>query len=992
VAVHSTLHLRCLLVDRTLLSFLLFWTGALLLVPGPAAFAQADWSVRHFSTADGLAQNFVTAALQDADGYMWFGTRGGLSRFDGTSFLTFRSDAEKAGSISSNLVEWLFEDRAGRLWVTTPAGVDMLDAARTTFVSADPGFRPMIEDAEGALWGRSKGGGIHRARFQGGRFVPLPLEVDDQQVQTVARGPNDTVWALFGMPGDLPVVVRYDGGRIIGRDTLAASPGAVLDMVIESPARIWISATSGIFLWSRPDNTVSRLADGRSWVRSAGENALWVLSGDRLGRITPGTGNISWNRTDPRGFGMPSGLATDRSGGIWVLSMTDGLMRVQPRGTSIRNVFREGSWGSGLASDIIMPILEDRGGDVWIGTLGGGLHRMAGDKWNVEPFDMRSACGTQIWSLHEDRGGTLWVGTDEGLCFVDRRAKQLRLLKPSRNPSTAIEAIAEDSHGRLWLAMHAAGLGVFDRQTREITTLESDAAPFGRVSTVFVDQRGALWFGMTGPALGRLDVMTGSVERITLGSSAVSQPFQVWSIIEAGPFIWVGTDQGLFRVEPGTLSVRHFGEREGIDAPIVFSLLHDLSGALWLGTSHGLARFDMSNLTTRFFRSRTGLRNVEFNRRSAHLLGDGVMAFGGTRGITLVRRAETAQEVAFALAITHVELADRAGSLRSLLTEQGVIRLPHDRSSLRIHFSVLDFDSPDDHAFEYRLDPLEDQWIDGSDLRAAIYRKLPPGRYVFRVRGAGSNGLWNDNLPPVTVIIPPPFWATWWFRAAMVLVFLSLALAVHRARVRVLLREERLRYDIAQDLHDDVGAGLGSIIVMSDMIRRNATLDERQLRRIASIRDTATELSGVLREIVWAVRPGGDTLSALVRHLSDLARIQLDGLEVHFRDPDAMPDPPLTVSFRHDLMLIYKEVLHNIARHAGATLVTIDVVVAGDHLIIEVVDNGNGYRPGNGTGNGMQNMRSRAERISGRFDIRSTEGGGTSCRIEVRLPKHHAIA
>jgi ligand-binding sensor domain-containing protein len=208
VAVHSNLHLRCLLVDRSLLSPLLIFAGVLFLAPALPAYAQADWSVRHFSAADGLAQNYVTSAVQDGEGFMWFATRGGLSRFDGTSFLTFRSDPQTAGTLSSNFVEGLLEDSAGRLWVTTAVGIDMLDATRSSFTSVNPGFRPMIEDAEGALWGLSTDGTLHRAAFEGGRFVPLNLDVHDGRAQFVASGPNDAVWALFNGPKNHVIAVR----------------------------------------------------------------------------------------------------------------------------------------------------------------------------------------------------------------------------------------------------------------------------------------------------------------------------------------------------------------------------------------------------------------------------------------------------------------------------------------------------------------------------------------------------------------------------------------------------------------------------------------------------------------------------------------------------------------------------------------------------------------------------------------------------------------
>jgi signal transduction histidine kinase len=276
--------------------------------------------------------------------------------------------------------------------------------------------------------------------------------------------------------------------------------------------------------------------------------------------------------------------------------------------------------------------------------------------------------------------------------------------------------------------------------------------------------------------------------------------------------------------------------------------------------------------------------------------------------------------------------------------------------------------------------------MEAGTRHTASYTNLSPGEYTFRVQGASAGGSWNEAGDLFGFFVAPFVWQTWWFRISAAAALISLGLAAHRYRTRRLLDLERLRLRIASDLHDDVGSNLSSIALLSEILHNQSRLDDVQRRQILRINQAAQETISSLRDIIWLVDPQHNELNDLLRKMRITAADLLNGTSHTFETSISLPAQQPGMTFMRNLLLIYKEALHNIARHSQAAHASIRMDETGGRLVLEIEDDGIGFDQARATtGRGLDNMRRRAEQAGGKLDIESRPGGGTRIRFSARM-------
>ncbi|HYE94571.1 MAG TPA: two-component regulator propeller domain-containing protein, partial [Rubricoccaceae bacterium] len=633
-------------------------------------------------------------------------------------------------------------------------------------------------------------------------------------------------------------------------------------------------------------------------------------------------------------------------------------------------------------------------GALWLGTLGGGLLRRdpatgAVARYRHRPGDAGSLPSDDVWALLPGPGGVLWVGTGEGLAGLDRATGRVwRVVLPpaGRHVRRAfIYVLASDGRGGVW----AGGSTLLFRLDAETAQLQDtvDLAALGNEPTVEalrVDRHGRLWIGTEKRGLWMRDA-GGTLTRVR----ALPPNATVWAIHEARDgSLWLGTATGLVRLDParGALTRR---DDPAQPAAVVYSLLEDAGGRLWLGTGNGLRRHDPRTGRSRAYDAGDGLVNGEFNRRAAAAGPSGRLYFGGLDGVTVFDPAAVRAAPPPPVVLTRVERSGRDGT-RALDPRglgPGGLRLSPRDLIVTFEFVALGFTNAARHRYAYTLEGFDAGWVEGGGTRAVRYTNLPPGHYTFRVRAANADGVWNEAGAALPVTVPPPFWRTWWFRL-LALVFVAGVLAVaYHLRVRHLIALERVRLRIASDLHDDVGSKLGSIALMTEMVATRADLGARERGQLEEVARAARRMAGDLRDIVWLVRPGHDTLGDLAAKLEHVAAGMLDGVAVTVEAADGA-EAPLPMEARRHLFLVYREALHNVARHARATRVAVRLAREPGGLVLEVRDDGAGFDPSAATdGNGLASLRERARQLGGTLDLESRPGGGTTLRLVVPLRK-----
>ena len=305
--------------------------------------------------------------------------------------------------------------------------------------------------------------------------------------------------------------------------------------------------------------------------------------------------------------------------------------------------------------------------------------------------------------------------------------------------------------------------------------------------------------------------------------------------------------------------------------------------------------------------------------------------------------------------------------------EDKALRLPPGRGELEIHYAALSFHAPEKNRFKYMLEGVDSGWLDAGADRAARYNNLAPGNYRFRLQACNNDGVWNEAGATLSLIFLPHYWQTWWFKPA-ILGAIGLLLAMfYRTRLARLRDIERLRIQIAANLHDDVGARLTKVAMVTEQVDRETPPHERSKPLIQNISRTTREVIQAMDEIVWTINPQNDTLDNLATYIFQYAQeyFQNTGVRCRMDLPPRLPDYPISTEERHNLFMAVKEVRIGLALNEGK-------------LTLLITDNGCGFSADSGrsTGNGLANMRQRLERIGGQLMLDSRPGAGTRIRME----------
>jgi two-component sensor histidine kinase len=431
--------------------------------------------------------------------------------------------------------------------------------------------------------------------------------------------------------------------------------------------------------------------------------------------------------------------------------------------------------------------------------------------------------------------------------------------------------------------------------------------------------------------------------------------------------------------------------KDGLPNDVIYGILEDSRGSLWLSTNYGISCLDPETGTFRNFDTRDGLHGNEFNTGAFCSTSEGTFIFGGVGGATEFH-PDSLRDSSYKapVVLTGFNIFDRPAKLERFISSIEEITLSHRDNYFSFEFASLDYSKPDRNQYAYILEGLDREWANAGSRRFAGYTHVDPGRYVFKVRGTNGDGIWSSQIASVGIIITPPFWKTWWFITLAVLIAAGSITALITYRVRQLLAIERLRSRIAADLHDDIGAGLTEISIMGEIISRklpgsSKELIDDEIRRIGT---SSRNLIDSMSDIVWLVNPKRDSLYDLISRLGDSFKeiLHAEGILFKVQNLDSLKNVRLGMEHRQNLYLIFKEAINNSLKYSGASEISLDVSLSHRKLVLRLADNGNGFDPEDvKDGNGLRNMRDRAERIRGNLRIDSSPGSGTEVEFEGNL-------
>ncbi len=404
--------------------------------------------------------------------------------------------------------------------------------------------------------------------------------------------------------------------------------------------------------------------------------------------------------------------------------------------------------------------------------------------------------------------------------------------------------------------------------------------------------------------------------------------------------LWVGANSGLYRFDASRRLLRRFSSNDGLPGNAVFGILEDGVGRLWISTNRGLATLSTQTAGAReihVYDYTTGLRNVEFNRNAYLETRDGTFLFGGDRGVTWFRPDEViSNPYRPPVVFTAVHQSTQRGTRTTRAFGGRAIHIAPDDYTFTIDFAALSYVNPHRNRYQVKLEDFNAEWRDQQESHSTTYTNVPPGRYTFHVRAANEDGIWTNTPAALTIVVEPYFWQTAWFQVTAILAVMALislaTWSVSRSRYRRTLQQARAahaleeeRSRISRDMHDEVGASLTEISILSELALRGAEGEGDHLSRIG---DKSRATLDAIGEIIWAIDPQNDQGERLVAYLRAYASDFLEsvGIDTRLSFPESEQLPGVSADFRRSVFLILKEALANIARHAQASAADVSLV------------------------------------------------------------------
>jgi ligand-binding sensor domain-containing protein/two-component sensor histidine kinase len=975
----------------------------------------------NYGVEQGLPHPFINDLLETRRGVYWVATNGGgVARFNPSTLPNEQPQTRNLFTAfpvgdqpTSNRVNFLYEDRGARVWAGTDGGLFRLDetSGQVIFrrVSLNLGelenvlvVRALLDDPEGNLWVSTQGLGLVR-RLPDGRTVRYKIQPSvGDLVESLMFDHEGRLWIahrggaglVVFKPEPAPTIAA--GDQLLTRTLVASGSGAR-----SSDQRVRLPESAGeAYRYTTADGLGSDLvageiyqsADGRTWIGTLGgltvfsdgrfrsyttaqglsSKSVWKEVEDRDGNLwlasSTGAMKITWNGFTT--FGKVDGLSNakvlsvfeNQHGELCVTTDEENFInhfdgqRFNAVRLQLPRKIRSFGWGWNQVT------FQDHTGEWWVPTYYG-LYRFprvtsVGQLSHMRPKAFYTQQhgelpGNDVFRLFEDSRGDIWIsiagGVVPNVVRWERATGSFHVYSegeglPRYSPPTAFR---EDAAGNLWLGFYDGGLARYrDGRFRFFT--QSDGMPAGPVRALYLDHAGRLWVATGQDGVARLDDPQADHPRVVAYTTADGLSSNGISCITEDKLgrMYFGTARGLDQLDLQTKRVRHYTKADGLSSSAVTVAFRDRQDALWFGTDLGLSRL---------------IPGPDSPQQQPPILISGLRIAGDSQPISALGESEVS----------------------------GLVLNPN-QNQLSIDFVGLGFAAGEGLKYQYKLAGANEEWSAPTDQRTINYAGLSPGKYQFLVRAVTADGSISPTPATITFTILSPIWQRWWFVAlGMLTAGLGVA-AIYRYRVGRLIELERVRTRIATDLHDDIGASLSLIAMLSEVAQRQVPRGNSSVAEpLAAIASSSRELVDSMSDIVWAVNPRKDRFSELVKRMRRFASDAFTSRDIalQFEAPDDH-DFKLGADARREIFFIVKEGVNNIARHSGCTEAAVILRVQSGSLLLELRDNGKGFVPLQANeGNGLASMRERARRLGGEFEVVTANGQGSTLRLVVPLDR-----
>ena len=876
-------------------------------------FGQSRYFKR-YQVENGLSNSTVFCSLQDRNGFMWFGTKDGLNRFDGYTFKIFQTDVDDPKSIGDNFIRSIYEDPHGVIWVGTYKGLYQYDVISETFslaVATDFDVRAIVMDKLGDVWYIS---GANLNKFNPATkkifsfnpqsfFYASSICLSDDGIVWVSANDgvlkkynpktntfksynvydkepfssskyiekirgfgNDYIFIATSTQGAKIFDIKSETYRNILRYNLDKTDIYARDFARHSADEFWIGTESGIFIYNIKTNKYTNLRKSYNDPYSISDNAIYTLT-------------------------------IDKEGGIWAGTFFGGVNYYPKQYTSFEKFFPDYSPKS-LSGNAVREICQDQYGNLWFGTEDAGLNKLESkEKGFIHFYPNGTKSTISYTNIHAllAVGNKLWIGTFEhGLDILD--IKSGKVVKHYNSGSGAnqlknnfIITFLQTSEGKIYLGTRS-GLFSYNEGTDDFTYIPYLSAHF--VHSITEDHNGTIWVGTVGQGLFYFNPKTKQSgnyqfdpkDKNSLGSNNVDAVYE-----DSKHTLWLATEGGgLCQLLPDHKTFKRITNKNGLPSNTVYKIIEDNDQNLWITTSKGLVFMERNTNHLKIFSKANGLLNDQFNYNSAFKDKDGMLYFGSVKGLIKVDPTKFIKSTfvppvyitGFQINNEEVGLNNRKSPLKKSINFTDTIRLNYDQSTFSIDFASLSYTAPEMTEYAFKMVNLEGNWTYLKSNRKAYFTDLSPGKYVFKVRAANFSGIWAGKEKQLVIQITPPFWANYWayllyFLLLLFSIYLSISTYHNRHKAKNQRKLELFEHEKEKEIYH---AKIEFFTNVAHEIRTPLTLIKGPMEKIIMKVDEVPQIKNNL----LIMQRNTDRLLNLTNQLLDFRKTETNGFSLNF--------------------------------------------------------------------------------------------------------------
>ncbi len=891
---------------------------------------------RNYSVIDGLCSNTVWSISQDDKGYMWFGTKNGLNRFDGHEFKSYQFHKESKGSIGNNFIHVITKYDSKNYWIGTEDGVYSLNLENEQFTRVPVGENSLvydiIRDSKGRMWVATRSNGLYAYHPSDNTTIHYTSEAGNQngislnQIRKLAEDNSGRIWiGTFGEGIDVldPAtmkIIHYKKGLKDGD----LNTDKIITLYKDLQGNIWAGSLGGLMVWNKGMDSSKTYKKGSAgsinddivraiYQPSPGKLYIGTEKGLNILNINKQTFTAYTHKdNDPHSISDNAVYAIypDKESGIWLGTFFGGLNYFHEKGADFELYYATGESNS-LSGNAVSCFLEDKPGYFWVGTENAGLNYFNSYTKTFKTYPFTSSQHAlsyhNIHCLFKDDKSDLWIGTfSAGLNIYTPSTGGIK--KYRHNPldsstlsNNNIYSIYKDKDGIIWVGT-TEGLNVYDPQQDAFYRIYDMDLQYSLIYNIYEDDNSNIWFITYDNGLVGKNKKTNQWVRYkSTGKPGSLSSNKIISILDdhAGN-LWLGTDGGglnCFNVLNKTFTV--FSDQEGI-APIIYGILKDDNGDLWLSSNGGIIKFSPQTQKSRTFTNLDNLQSKQFNYNAALKASDGKMYFGGINGFNSFYPANLKD----ALLTNHITLTNfqlfnkdvivngKNSPLDKMIGFVKSITLSHDQSVMSFEYAAMSYLAPGKIQYAYMMEGFDKNWNYVASQRKATYTNLPYGTYTFKVKSTDIYGNWNEQPAELNVVVTPPFYHSTVAYIVYILLLIAGIIAFrnflhYQAKKKNEVKLERLKN---QREHEFYNHKIEFFTTMAHEIRTPLSLIIAPLEKLMHAENWKPEI----KEQLTIMDENSNRLLNLVNQLLDFRRIESDIYTIRIEEVDL-------ISFIHSL-------------------------------------------------------------------------------------------